>query len=222
MSSYFYTLEILRDGNPVGGPVGLEAPMHLGVEALRWRCACRENSCFDPHRVEVAPVWQEAGAPAVAAIGFATADGQETVVLDARHLYSDEARKTSSRLVREKELNEGDRYDYRIQARERGAGGPPIPDLLHYEIEEGGERPPTGPQSDPDWGDPNDCSELVIDPRVLSEAARMSRAAGENETGGLLGGHLRRSAGDSRVLYLHVTVVVAAADGPRERGAVKI
>lgn len=210
MSNYFFSLEVLHDGEPIGGPVGLETPLQLGVEALRWHCVCRGVGNFDPGHFDIVPAWHKDGDPFVEAIEFATADRAAVVTLDARRLYADEARKTSARLVQEEQLKEGALYDFRIRAQQRGSGAPPRLDLLHYEVRNGGERPLIATASDPEHVDPSDCFDVLVDPAVLLDADRLSREAGTNETGGLLGGYLRRGSGPARTPYLHVTVVVPA------------
>ena len=86
MSDFLFNLQILRDGQPVGSPVGLEVPMERGAEALRWRHLCEGSGDLPWSAVAMTPVWKKEGPPEVEAVQFSTKDGKHPIRLDARKL----------------------------------------------------------------------------------------------------------------------------------------
>lgn len=219
MTHYFFTLQILSNGVPVDTPVGLEAPFERGTEALRWYYRRDGWDDLPSPSVTIQPVWKNNAPPLVDALEFSTPDRRHVVRLDATKLFLRDARRTSTRLVRQKALEEGAEFTYQIAAHQRGeeGGDPSSSSLLRYEFIERPETPPSLAAIDGEFHHEPDI-EVFVEEQVLLDSVQLAREAGDEEAGSILLGQLCRTGElADATSYLHLTALVPAAHGNRAK-----
>jgi hypothetical protein len=194
----------------------------------------------------ILPVWAgEAGAPRVKALRVSMdaerGDGQVVVDLEASHYFRAAIRRGASRLVERNVIPAGGFYRHRILAYPVAAGatrtasdrplGPrPLPDgdagnesddLLAFDFDDSGDASPIVTRSlgelvgDAGVEAGEDCP-VVVHADVERDLLALAEAAGENECGAGLLGHLARDAESGR-LFVEVTALAPVRGGLSEK-----
>ncbi len=203
-SAYRYMLELFReDGAPLGRtpvPVDWESAVEWARFAGLRRAVLPADAAAETATVE--PAWDPQAQPYVVGfrVSIAAADGTPYVAQIPTAYLRDAARRAGSAAVERGLLRAGDRFRYLVSAFPATADAEPAPAAMSFQIEPVAAAVPLRPNSlrnllavaVPFFPTVAEDAPVFLPRDVLTETAALSRAAGANETGGILIGHLHQ------------------------------
>lgn len=213
-----YAMEVTReDGSPVG-QVPVEVDWGPAGEAARLEALGRGA---DPvtaftSRYQVTPLWDEGRGPPYLAGFRVVLEGDEASPMDfPRRWFQESSRAVVAKMVADGLLAAGDRVRghplaFPLPTRDEagcpgptiGRPAPPAIPLLSLPLSRLGARPEAGEHG-------GDDPPVFIPAGVIRELGHLTLAAGPQETGGILIGHLCRDPADA-TLFLAVTAQLPA------------
>jgi hypothetical protein len=223
--SYQYVLSLFRNDGHALGHFSLSADFDPAVECTLFRGVRRDElppSMPDAPATSIEPVWNhKAGEPYTS--GFrvrAAVDGRQTVHEFGIAYFADLAHAASEKYVESGELKAGETFSYLISAYPRRPEQRTesvarftvksrIPPLVLKEGSEIQRFLRESVRCGPDGEADSEDSRVFIPQHVLDEASELTRAAGANETGGILIGHLHRGV-ETGDVFLEVTAQIPA------------
>jgi len=224
---YHYLASLYSAEGSLLSRLAITPDWYPATEAARFRALrqCRSNALPGPARIQ--PIWDtETGAPLTAGVRAIVTDGEDREVTCEVGItyFKAQLQGAAADLIRTGKLQEGDTYQYVVHAiaAADSLAQPVGATALQWDVEDvsetvlSGQRPlrdlievstPYG--DDPDLAPAQEDYPVFIPRAVLMAAEQLKEAAGENETGGILIGHLWRDT-DTSEIYAEITGLVPA------------